>query len=124
MAPTTPVPEHLQKEMKALQEKMRAVQEKMQAISLSSHPQPSAAITISYDGRRSPSTASGKPPRATIKTTEPSESKFYASTAGSSESLDLHSPIAPAYASAITQPSVQDSPDSHFQEFVGSNKSL
>ncbi|KAG9069779.1 hypothetical protein KI688_009104 [Linnemannia hyalina] len=65
MAPTTPVPERLQDQLKELQAEMQALQDRTsQTTQFSSHPRPNFVTTISYD--RAPATA-------TTTTPDPSE---------------------------------------------------
>jgi hypothetical protein len=109
MAPITPVPEHLRDELKELQEQMRALQDQIRLSQFSSHPRPNVVTTVSSEKEPAPSATIEQYPGATTLTKEPSERRVYALAAGSSESLDLYAPSAPAYSSATVQQSSQES---------------
>lgn len=109
MAPITPVPEHLQGELKELQRQMRALHDQIRINQFSSHPRPNVVTTVSSERESTPPATSKQYPGATATTNESSERTVYALSVGSSESLDLHAPSAPAYSSAAAQPSSQES---------------
>jgi hypothetical protein len=110
MAPITPVPEHLQVQMKMLQEQMREVQERIQAATqFSNHPRPSVVRTVSYD--QEPTALKISQLHSTTTATPASRAGHRRLTssappAGSAEDDDMYSPSAPAYSSINAQPAL------------------
>lgn len=121
MAPITPVPEYLQDELKELQKQMRALHDQIRISQFSSHPRPNVVTTVSSEREPTPLATPEQYPGATATTKESSERTVYALSAGSSESLGLYAPSAPAYSSATAQPSSQESTAVTSEETIDSS---
>ncbi|KAK3830465.1 MAG: hypothetical protein JOS17DRAFT_817441 [Linnemannia elongata] len=110
MAPITPIPEHMQEELRVLQEKMRVVQEQIRATQFSSHLGPNVVMTVS---NTTVSTASGVPGSepgsgaiATPTTLKGSlESIPHVPPSCLPESMDLDYPNASVTSSVVARPS-------------------
>ncbi|OAQ27942.1 hypothetical protein K457DRAFT_20596 [Linnemannia elongata AG-77] len=129
MAPITPIPEHMQEELRVLQERMRVLQDQIRATQFSSHPRPNVVTTVS---NITASTASGAPESAPgsgnittpgARTGSP-ESLPNVPSSRLSESMDLGYSSAPAYSSVINQASLQSSSEVAPQEFVQSSEAV
>lgn len=129
MAPITPIPEHMQEELRVLQERMRVLQDQIRAAQFSSHPRPNVVTTVS---NITASTASGAPESAPgsenittsgARTGSP-ESIPNVPSSRLSESMDLGYSSAPAYSSVINQAPLQSSSEVASQEFVESSETV
>lgn len=129
MAPITPIPEHMQEELRVLQERMRVLQDQIRATQFSSHPRPNVVTTVSNIAA---STASGAPESAPgsgnittpgARTGSP-ESIPNVPSNRLSESMDLGYSSAPAYSSVINQASLQSFSEVAPQEFVRSSEAV
>ncbi|KAK3830463.1 MAG: hypothetical protein JOS17DRAFT_161082 [Linnemannia elongata] len=128
MAPITPIPEHMQEELRVLQEKMRVVQEQIRATQFSGLG-PNVVTDVS---KTTESSASGVPQ------SEPGSGSTTATATlkgslgsipdvapnGSPGSTDLCSSSAPAYPSDCIQPSSQNSPEVERQESAGTSNGV